>query len=140
MIQKDQNLDYTMVQADQVVAICLHLIFYHSSDNDDDLDGLDKWLDDDSYDNNMLDKKSTPEKWLKRQVRRLWKALSKSYLYSIISLPFFHVFFKIIFQSSELRLAYFGALILIRNYCRMDWNWFTFLFKIEIITEREIWY
>ena len=67
-----------MVQADQLIAICLHIILYHSSDNGDDLDGLDKWLGDNSYDNNMLGRKLTPEKWLKRQVRRLWKALSKS--------------------------------------------------------------
>ena len=67
------------------------LIIFHSLDDEDDiddlddinddddldLDDLDKWLDDDSYDLNMLDRKLTPEKWLKRQVRQLWRALGK---------------------------------------------------------------
>merc|ERR1711976_754804 len=42
-----------------------------------DLDDMDKWLDDDSYDLNMLDRKLTPTKWLKRQVRQLWRALDQ---------------------------------------------------------------
>merc|ERR1712168_37287 len=45
-------------------------------DDDLDLDELDKWLDDDSYDLNMVDRKLTPTKWLKRQVRQLWRALA----------------------------------------------------------------
>merc|ERR1712180_530327 len=47
--------------------------------NDDDnldLDDLDKWLDDDSNDLNMLDRALSPTKWLKRQVRQLWRALA----------------------------------------------------------------
>jgi len=47
-----------------------------NDDDDLDLDELDKWLDDDSYDLNMLDRKLTPTKWLKRQVRQLWRALA----------------------------------------------------------------
>merc|ERR1711872_274045 len=47
-----------------------------NDDEDLDLDDLDKWLDDDSYDPNMLDRALTPEKWLKRQVRQLWRALA----------------------------------------------------------------
>merc|ERR1711976_798227 len=42
-----------------------------------DLDDMDKWLDDDSYDLNMVDRKLTPTKWLKRQVRQLWRALDQ---------------------------------------------------------------
>merc|ERR1712223_1849468 len=41
-----------------------------------DLDELDKWLDDDSNDLNMLDRALSPTKWLKRQVRQLWRALA----------------------------------------------------------------
>jgi len=48
-----------------------------NDDDDLDLDELDKWLDDDSYDLNMLDRKLTPTKWLKRQVRQLWRALDQ---------------------------------------------------------------
>merc|ERR1711962_224489 len=47
-----------------------------NDDDDLDLDDLDKWLDDDSYDINMLDRALSPTKWLKRQVRQLWRALA----------------------------------------------------------------
>merc|ERR1711962_1066448 len=40
------------------------------------LDDLDKWLDDGSNDLNMLDRALSPTKWLKRQVRQLWRALA----------------------------------------------------------------
>merc|ERR1711962_1934111 len=44
-----------------------------NNDDDLDLDELDKWLNDDSYD---LDRALSPTKWLKRQVRQLWRALA----------------------------------------------------------------
>merc|ERR1712223_647445 len=47
-----------------------------NDDDDLDLDDLDKWLDDDSNDLNMLDRALSPTKWLKRQVRQLWRALA----------------------------------------------------------------
>merc|ERR1711962_253191 len=47
-----------------------------NDDDDLDLDDLDKWLDNDSNDLNMLDRALSPTKWLKRQVRQLWRALA----------------------------------------------------------------
>merc|ERR1712223_204975 len=47
-----------------------------NNDDDLDLDDLDKWLNDDSNDLNMLDRALSPTKWLKRQVRQLWRALA----------------------------------------------------------------
>merc|ERR1712180_277415 len=47
-----------------------------NDDDDLDLDDLDKWLDVDSNDLNMLDRALSPTKWLKRQVRQLWRALA----------------------------------------------------------------
>ena len=53
----------------------------NDSEDLNDLEDLEGWLDDDSdnLDNwDYLDKKMTPTKWLKRQVRKLKKAVGKS--------------------------------------------------------------